>query len=326
VEDIIGKPLEAILRPQSGPPLAAIGEGEQHREWVPLLRGDETVFPAEIRSWPLFVEGTQVGTVFGFHDISHRLEADRDRIAREAAEQANESKSLFLANMSHELRTPLNSVIALTGVLRRRLASHISLEEQGFLEVIEKNGQHLLALINQILDLSRIETGKEQIRICTIDLMVPLIQAIEMVSPQAAQKQLPIETTFEHTQSLVYSDPDKLLHIFQNIIGNAVKFTDSGKVLIEIESDEDQYRVIVSDTGPGMDQDCVHNLYEPFYQGEISVSGQRGGSGLGLSIASRYAEMLLIHLTVDTLLGRGTSFTISIPKRGAFDSQEGLFF
>lgn len=145
-------------------------------------------------------------------------------------DDSNRMKTAFLSNMSHELRTPLNSVIALSGVLNRRLKGTVPPEEHGYLDVIERNGKQLLALINDILDLSRIEAGREEMEIQTFNLSELTRDVVEMIEPQAVQKNIQIKLKSGKTVNNIVSDPGKIRHIIQNIVGNAVKFTEEGKV------------------------------------------------------------------------------------------------
>ncbi len=147
-------------------------------------------------------------------------------------DEANRLKSVFLSNMSHELRTPLNSVIALSGVLNRRLAGTLPKEERGYLDVIERNGKHLLALINDILDLSRIEADREELNPARFSVRTLAGEVVAMIEPQAREKSITLTNLVGDDLPLVYSDPDKFQHILQNLVGNAVKFTETGSVEI----------------------------------------------------------------------------------------------
>jgi signal transduction histidine kinase/CheY-like chemotaxis protein/HAMP domain-containing protein len=228
-------------------------------------------------------------------------------------DDANRLKSAFLSNMSHELRTPLNSVIALSGVLSRRLANAIPGEEYGYLEVIERNGKNLLALINDILDLSRIEAGREELRMSSFSLGELTEEIVAMLEPQAKEKGLALVSRLGEDLPALTSDPDKVRHILQNIIGNAVKFTESGTVEISAKRTEDELQVTVRDTGIGIAANQLPHIFDEFRQADDSTSRKYGGTGLGLAIARKYAQLLGGLLTVESELGKGSSFLLRLP-------------
>jgi signal transduction histidine kinase/CheY-like chemotaxis protein/CHASE3 domain sensor protein len=228
-------------------------------------------------------------------------------------DETNHLKSSFLSNMSHELRTPLNSVIALSGVLSRRLVDKVPKEEFSYLEVIERNGKQLLALINDILDLSRIEAGREETVITKFDLSEVVTEVINMLKPQAQQKNIELLYRNKESNLIIESDSGKCFHILQNIIGNAVKFTDQGKVEVAILIADKHAIITVSDTGIGISENHIQHIFDEFRQADGSTSRRFGGTGLGLAIAKKYINMLSADITVSSTEGRGSEFTITIP-------------
>lgn len=228
-------------------------------------------------------------------------------------DESNRLKTIFLSNMSHELRTPLNSVIALSGVLSRRLAGNIAEEEYSYLDVIERNGKQLLSLINHILDLSRIEAGKEEVETNRFNPNELIREVIELIHPQANQKNISIRYVNEKELSPLKSDYVKCRHILQNVVANAVKFTEEGGVEISAEEKNETLRITVSDTGIGIDQEHLPHIFDEFRQGDGSSSRKFGGTGLGLAIAKKYVEMLGGSIRVESLRGKGSKFTISLP-------------
>jgi signal transduction histidine kinase/DNA-binding response OmpR family regulator len=228
-------------------------------------------------------------------------------------DEANRLKSTFLANMSHELRTPLNSVIALAGVLGRRMVGKLPDEELGFLEIIGRNGKHLLALINDILDLSRIEAGKEELRFVRFDTSALAAEIVDMVGPQAAEKGLVLHNRVAADLPLLASDLDKCRHILQNLVGNAVKFTEQGEIVITATVTGDRMAIAVADTGIGIPEDRLAIIFDEFRQGDDSTSRRYGGSGLGLAIARRYARLLGGDVLVSSVPGSGSLFTLDLP-------------
>jgi signal transduction histidine kinase/DNA-binding response OmpR family regulator/HAMP domain-containing protein len=237
-------------------------------------------------------------------------------------DEANRLKSAFLSNMSHELRTPLNSVIALSGVLERRLAEKIPAEEAGYLEVIERNGRQLLALINDILDLSRIEAGREEIHLGRFTLRTLVDEVVAMLAPQAREKGIALDNLVDADLPPVVSDPDKCRHILQNLVGNAVKFTEAGSVAITARQVEDALHVAVRDTGIGIAAEQLPHIFEEFRQADVGTARKYGGTGLGLAIASRYAAMLHGGITVESTPGQGSTFTLSLPLTLSLPGQE----
>lgn len=228
-------------------------------------------------------------------------------------DEANKLKTTFLSNMSHELRTPLNSVIALSGVLNRRLANKIPIEEYSYLDVIERNGKHLLSLINDILDISRIEAGKEEVEIMKFDAGLLLNEIKELIEPQALEKQIELRFVPLCQDLSLTSDLKKFRHIVQNIIGNAVKFTEKGFVEIRAEKNEKYLKVVISDTGIGITESQIKHIFDEFRQADNSTSRRFGGTGLGLSIAKKYAELLGGSISVKSALGEGSIFTLLLP-------------
>jgi CheY-like chemotaxis protein len=217
--------------------------------------------------------------------------------------------------MSHELRTPLNSVIALSGVLNRRLLGAIPEEEYSYLDIIERNGRRLLTMINDILDLSRIEAGQEEVNLSRFSLHALVSEVVETMGPQARQKDLQLVDRLDRDLPLITSDLDKCRHILLNLVGNAVKFTERGRVEITARPEKEMVRIEVSDTGIGIAPEQIPFIFEEFRQVDESPSRDHGGSGLGLAIAKKYAALLSGTLTVKSQPGEGSTFTLALPWR-----------
>jgi len=227
--------------------------------------------------------------------------------------EASRLKTNFLSNMSHELRTPLNSVIALSGVLNRRLFEKIPAEEYSYLEIIERNGKHLLSLINDILDISRIEAGREDIEITQFNPNQLVDEIISMLRQQAVQKNVELGYKFCDTECTISSDIDKCRHILQNLIANAVKFTEVGRVEVSILKDNENIKFTVSDTGIGISKQSIEHIFDEFRQADGSTSRRFGGTGLGLAIAKKYAALLGGSIEVESVLDEGSVFTLTMP-------------
>ena len=228
-------------------------------------------------------------------------------------DEANKMKTSFLSSMSHELRTPLNSVIALSGVLSRRLKGKIAADEYSYLEVIERNGKQLLLLINDILDLSRIEAGREVVEINRFNICELVHEVFESVEPIAKQKNINISFQVEGILPLIETDYEKTRHILQNIVSNAVKFTEVGSVEIQVSHIEGSISILTSDTGIGIGEDTLPYIFNEFTQADGSNSRKFGGTGLGLAIAKKYADLLGGDITVESIPNSGSKFNLTLP-------------
>ncbi len=236
-------------------------------------------------------------------------------------DEASRLKTNFLSNMSHELRTPLNSVIALSGVLSRRLAKQIPAEEHSYLEIIERNGKQLLLLINDILDIARIEAGREEVEISDFNINGLLADVIAMILPQAEQKKVGLLHDESETKLQLNCDAAKCRHILQNLIGNAVKFTEKGQVVVKARQTDANIEITVVDSGIGIDAAHLSHIFDEFRQADGSTSRRFGGTGLGLAIAQKYAHLLGGTIAVASRLGSGSEFMLALPLRYAAENR-----
>jgi CheY-like chemotaxis protein/anti-sigma regulatory factor (Ser/Thr protein kinase) len=204
-------------------------------------------------------------------------------------------------------------VIALSGVLNRRLAKTIPAEEFGYLEVIERNGKNLLALINDILDLSRIEAGREEISVNHFFVRELADEIVAMIEPQAVEKKIGLLNQVAGDLPPIVSDPVKCRHILQNLVGNAIKFTEQGQVTISARQSGGEILITVADTGIGIAADQHSVIFDEFRQADGSTSRKYGGTGLGLAIAKKYAQLLAGGITVESAPGQGSAFTLHLP-------------
>ncbi|MFZ1729751.1 MAG: response regulator [Bacteroidota bacterium] len=230
-------------------------------------------------------------------------------------DEANKMKSSFLSNMSHELRTPLNSVIALSNVLKRRLDGSIPKEEHGYLEIIERNGSHLLSLINDILDLSRIEAGHEEITFSQTKIQTIVGEVVGMLGPHAREKGLELSSKIDVEFPTISTDTSKCRQVLINLIGNAVKFTDEGSIEISAAATVagDFVEIVVSDSGVGIAPEHLDAVFQEFKQVDDSTTRKHGGTGLGLAISKRYAKLLGGDITVESTPGKGSRFIFRLP-------------
>lgn len=234
-------------------------------------------------------------------------------IQKKQLDQASRLKTNFISNMSHELRTPLNSVIALSGVLSRRLTNKIPDEELSYLEIISRNGKNLLTLINDILDISRIEAGHEETSITNFNVNNVIAEIVEMLQAQADQQKIQLIHTKSDEEIIINSDIDKVSHIVQNLLSNAVKFTEDGSVKIKVNKYEKNLEVIVTDTGIGIPEEHIHHIFDEFRQADGSTSRRYGGTGLGLAISKKYANLLGGVIKVKSAPNMGSEFILELP-------------
>jgi len=241
---------------------------------------------------------------------------DRAKEDKVTALQANEAKSLFLANMSHEIRTPLNGIVGFTEILR---STDLNQEQQEFLNIIEKSSENLLNIINNILDLSKIESNKVEIENIIFDSISEFESAIETYAVAAAEKNIDLNFYMDPTISpKLKGDPTKLKEILINLLSNAIKFTNyGGEISLEIKKvDDDTQNLIyfaVSDNGIGMTKDQQSRIFDAFSQADVSVTRKYGGTGLGLTISSQFVELMGGKLELTSAKDQGTTFYFTIP-------------
>ncbi|MBI9035943.1 MAG: HAMP domain-containing protein [Bacteroidales bacterium] len=239
---------------------------------------------------------------------NRELEKQRKRV-----ETANKLKTEFLSNMSHELRTPLNSIMALSNVLIKQTKDKIDEEEINYLRVIERNGKRLLVLINEILDLSKIEAGKVDIKLETSSISSLLQLVKENMQAIAEQKELSLSLHVADEMPSVKTDESRLHQVLLNIVGNAVKFTEKGGVDISATHDSERVFIKVKDTGIGISQKELPYIFDEFRQADGSSSRKHEGTGLGLAIADKIIKILGGEIRVESNPEKGSVFTISIP-------------
>jgi signal transduction histidine kinase len=234
--------------------------------------------------------------------------------ARDCAEDASRAKSEFLANMSHEIRTPMTAILGYADLLTQEGLTDA--ERAEFAQTIRENGKHLLALISDILDLSKVEAGRMTLEQLPIDPRVLVSEVTELMRPRAEQKQLEFawQVGAEVPPQFV-GDPTRLRQVLVNLIGNAIKFTLRGRVRLTVTADEQALEFRISDTGIGMTAQELGLLFKPFQQADGSMTRRFGGSGLGLAICKRLADLMHAQLTVQSEKNIGSSFRFRLPLR-----------
>ncbi|MBZ0089269.1 MAG: PAS domain S-box protein, partial [Thermoanaerobaculia bacterium] len=240
------------------------------------------------------VEILSIGT-----DVTARLQIEAERQARHRAEAADHIKSAFLATMSHELRTPLNAIIGFTGIVLQGLAGPLNAEQSKQLDMVRASARHLLALVNDVLDISKIEAGQLEISCRAFDPRRSIAKVIELVAPQAEAKRLALRTVVAPDLPAAIGDERRFEQILLNLLSNAIKFTEEGEVALSAElvpgrpgAERPLLRVRVSDTGPGIRPEDLPKLFQPFRQLDTGLARQHDGTGLGLAICRRLAELM----------------------------------
>lgn len=235
-------------------------------------------------------------------------------LARDDALRANHTKSLFLANMSHELRTPLNSIIGFTTIIHDGMAGPVSDEQRRQLGMVQDSSRHLLALINDILDLSKIEAGKTEVSKERISIVMLVDELMNQMRPLAREKGLSLMTEMGELIDRVVTDYSKLRQVMTNLLGNAIKFTEQGQVTLRISKEKStDLLIIITDTGIGIPANKLEDVFSAFKQLDEHSNRRFAGTGLGLTISRRFVELLGGRLEVTSEEGRGSSFSIRIP-------------
>lgn len=283
---------------------------------VPVLKKGGSVFFADISSCMINIGGKKYTAAF-FRDVTMRKQVEEELCkSKAAAEAANWAKSNFLANMSHEIRTPMTTILGFADLL---MTENLSREEQvQFTKTIRKNGKVLLDLINDILDLSRIEAGKLKIEKAPSNVNQIIDDVLSVARLKADQKGLAINVEWPSpVPEIIQTDPTRLRQILVNLVGNAVKFTERGEIKIVVSCLRNNDRCVkmefaISDTGIGIDPRKIEEIFQPFTQADSSTGRRYGGTGLGLAISIRLAEALGGDLRVQSELGKGSTFILTI--------------
>jgi two-component system sensor histidine kinase/response regulator len=326
-EDVLGRRLYEVIipRPHRESHERALqrflGTGEEtmlrQRTEITALHRDGHEFPAEMAISPVKFGGQWIFSSFMRDIAEHKREQEELLNAKQAAEEANRAKSVFLANMSHELRTPLNAIIGYSEMLEEETQELGKLAVVEDLQKIQSAGKHLLSLINDILDLSKIEAGKMGLHLETFDIAEMIEEIANTVQPAVAKNSNTLQVDIAKDAGEMRADLTKVRQILLNLLSNSCKFTDHGCITLSVDRKiidrRDWVQFEVEDTGIGITEEQKEILFREFSQADSSISRKYGGTGLGLAISHRFVQIMRGNITVDSEPGRSTTFTIQLP-------------
>ncbi len=264
-------------------------------------------------------------------EVFQRKQAQEELLnAKHAAEEANRAKSTFLANMSHELRTPLNAIIGYSEMLEEETRDSGKVENVQDLKKIQTAGKHLLSLINDVLDLSKIEAGKMGLHLEMFHVAHMIEEMVTTLQPAAAKNANSIHVHVADNVSVMKADLTKVRQILFNLLSNACKFTDHGTISVDVDqinvADREWIQFKVSDTGIGISAKQKENLFHEFAQADTSIARKYGGTGLGLAITHRFVQLMRGQINVESEPGQGATFTVQLPAQGVIEISESTPF
>jgi signal transduction histidine kinase len=288
---------------------------------VPLLRKDRHIGGLVIRrkiagefseSVVNLLQTFAAQSVIAIHNARLFLEIE---VKGRELQTANKHKSEFLANMSHELRTPLNAILGYTELIIDNIYGDVPDKIKDILERVEKNGRHLLNLINDVLDLSKIEAGGLTLSLKDYSMKDVIQTVFTSVEALAAEKNLDLKMEVSEDLKTGKGDEQRIAQVILNLIGNAIKFTEQGTIVVKANVSNESFLISVSDTGPGLSETDQKDIFDEFRQVDSSSTRAKGGTGLGLSISKKIAEMHGGRIWVDSVLGKGSTFSFTLPIR-----------
>lgn len=277
--------------------------------------GDWRWLESHMKPWRA-QEGKGGGVISAIRDIGRRKNLETDLVAaRDRAESAATVKASFLANMSHEIRTPMNGVLGFTELV---LSGDLDADQRRYVELIAESGRSMMRLLNDILDVSKIDSGKIHISEEAVDLRHLVGRCSDLMKPVVSAKSVVLSARVEHAcPQYVLGDPLRLRQIMLNLIGNAVKFTERGAVTVEVLIEQEMLRIDVADTGIGIPAERLEAIFDQFTQADNSTSRLYGGTGLGLSISAELTRLMGGTIDVRSVVGEGTTFTVRLPLKAA---------
>lgn len=295
---------------------AQMARGETFRREQQMARKDGSLFWVRLSLRAFDKNAPSKGAVGIIEDITDEYEAaEKLRQALEAAQAADRIKSAFLATMSHELRTPLNSIIGFTGIMLQGLTGPLNPEQHKQMTMVQNSSRHLLSLINDVLDISKIEAGQLVLANSSFDLGASVDKMVKLVSPLAEKKGIELQVDLPDIAMTMTTDQRRLEQVILNLLNNAVKFTDKGHVRISCLCENEHFLVSFTDTGIGMQPEELPNLFQPFHQIDTGLARKSEGTGLGLSICKKIVDMMGGAIEVQSQYGQGSTFTVRLPRQ-----------
>ncbi len=336
-EEVIGQKIDIIVSSANRPEiideiLSNTLKGGWEGEIV-NKRKDGSEFPVRLVTTIIYDNSNQPVSLVGIsNDITYRKKAEeeltlhRDHLQelvirrtaelekeKEHALSADRLKSAFLATMSHELRTPLNSIIGFTGILMQERPGSLNDEQKKQLGMVQNSSRHLLSLINDVLDISKIEAGQLKMNLQQFSLPEVINKVVETNKPFADKKNLRISVTIDESIKYITSDQLRVQQILLNLMNNAIKFTETGTVTVNCFTVSDFVKIQIRDTGIGIEAENIEQLFKPFMQIDTGLTRKKEGTGLGLSISKKLTEMLNGKIEVESKVGLGSTFTVTLP-------------
>lgn len=293
----------------------ALGEGSHFFDWV-HEKGDGTEFFATVLLSRVDLKDKQILQA-SVRDVTQRIEGERELArAKQQAEAANEAKSRFLANVSHEIRTPLNAIIAMSKMLSRYDTENLTAKQLDGLDIVHRSSQRLLALINDILDLSKIESGRMEVKADPLALNALIEGVRRMALTLIGDKKIDFSVQKRaNVPAHIVSDAQKLHTILSNVVSNAIKFTEAGEVVLDVYTEQGRLYFKVSDTGIGIDEHAIDQIFDEFTQVDSSTTRKHPGTGLGLAICKRMVGLLDGRIWAESAPGKGTMVAFFVPLK-----------
>lgn len=293
-----------------------LSKGETFRQEKQMVHKNGSLYWVRL-SLRTFDRNTPFDGVVGIvEDITEeRQAAEKLRKAMEAAQAADRIKSAFLATMSHELRTPLNSIIGFTGIMLQGLTGPLNHEQQKQMAMVQNSSRHLLSLINDVLDISKIEAGQLVLSCTSFDLRSSVDKIAGLVTPLAEKKNIDLQIDLPDISVIITTDERRLEQVILNLMNNAIKFTEIGRVGVTLQNEKEYLLLSFTDTGIGIQQQDLANLFKPFRQIDSGLARKREGTGLGLSICKKILDLMGGSIEVQSQWGQGSTFIVRIPHQ-----------
>ncbi|MBW4541220.1 MAG: HAMP domain-containing histidine kinase [Myxacorys chilensis ATA2-1-KO14] len=322
---LIGKPLLTFVPEENRQAFRAILNHlpvlRRIQEWEVQLRSrEQRFFEAAITVETVRNDGQTIGLRWLIRDITERKQAEEQlhqtKLQNVQLIEADRLRQQFMATVTHELRTPMNAILGFSDLLMRQFRAQGQVREITMLERVLKNGQHLLMLIEDILDFSKLQANRLELNLQAVDASELISAIVEELQPLADQKHIQLQFCVPSAPIAIVNDPLRVRQIVINLISNAIKFTDVGRVFVEVlELPEGRFAIVVGDTGIGIDTADQSQIFREFWQVNQTNTRSQGGTGLGLSITKALVELMQGGISVESQLGAGTTFRVELPCR-----------